>query len=376
MMGLFNNIFSKKEVNIPDALEIVDSTKTNYIGEAEKIANVVTEGLEKENYSGMNEQLSEIVQKDEEKEVYIFEHPEVISRYYAITIIVGISLIFAYYLFIGSATMYLSTIAELNSIGIIFTGVSGLVLIINVVLVMKMISTIKFKKRFDVYEELLGYKSLMFVEDVAICSKQKENLVIEDLRRATKHKLIPQGHFSRENLVFMVSNSVYEHYMEKPSVYDRYFQKMIEERHRVKSRTERISQIMEDGERYIEKIHGYAILVKDKNVSKKINRMEHIVSMIFHEIDINPSQAQNLSVFLNYYLPTTEKLLDTYVTLDEKKASGKNANQTRKEIEEAMSTIVLAYEGILEKLYEEYEMDIASDIAAIELSMKQEGLTI
>ena len=78
--------------------------------------------------------------------------------------------------------------------------------------------------------------------------------------------------------------------------------------------------------------------------------------------------------FLNYYLPTTEKLLDAYVSLDEKQASGKNANQTRKEIEEAISTIVIAFEGILEKLYEEHEMDIASDIAAIELSMKQEGL--
>ena len=51
--------------------------------------------------------------------------------------------------------------------------------------------------------------------------------------------------------------------------------------------------------------------------------------MIFHEIDVNPSQAQSLGVFLNYYLPTTEKLLDAYVSLDEKQASGKNANQTR-----------------------------------------------
>lgn len=373
-MGLFNNLFSKKGANASDALEVVASTKSGYIGEAERIANVVAAGLEKENYSGMNEQLSVIAQKDEEKDVYVFEHPGVISRYYAIALIVAVSLAFVYYLFIGAGTAYFSTTAELDSIAMFFVGVSSVVLLVNIALISKLVSAIRFKKRFDVYEELLGYKSLEFIEDIAICAKQKEVLVIKDLKRATKRKLIPQGHLSRENRVFMVSNDVYDRYMEKPAIYDRYFQKMIEERRRVKSRTKRISKIMETGEQYIEKIHGYGTLVKDKNVSKKITRMKNIVSMIFHEIDVNPSQAQSLGVFLNYYLPTTEKLLDAYVSLDEKQASGKNANQTRKEIEEAISTIVIAFEGILEKLYEEHEMDIASDIAAIELSMKQEGL--
>lgn len=372
-MGFLNKLFSKKEVDIPNTLEVEATTKTGYIGEAERIANVVTEGLEKQNYSGMNEQLSTIAQK-EEKDVYVFEQPGIIRKYYAIALIIGISLVFVYYLFIGVGTAYFSTNTELYSMGMFFMGVSGIVILVNISLISKLVSTIRFKKRFDIYEELLGYKNLEFVEDIAICAKQKELLVIKDLKKATKHKLIPQGHFSRENRVFMVSNDVYEHYMEKPAVYDRYFQKMIEERHRIKSRPERISQIMEIGEQYIEKIQGYSTLVKDKNVSKKITRMKNIVSMIFHEIDVNPSQAQSLGVFLNYYLPTTEKLLDAYVSLDEKQASGTNANQTRKEIEEAISTIVIAFEGILEKLYEEHEMDIASDIAAIELSMKQEGL--
>jgi hypothetical protein len=374
-MGLFNNRFSKKCINTPTELEVSSSTKTGYIGEAEKIANVVKTGLEKENYSGMNRQLSAIKQK-EEKDIYVFEHPGVIKEYYAIALIVGLSLCFTYYLFIGAGTVYLSSTAELGTIGMFFIVVSSVILLVNIVLVPKIVSAIRFKSRFDIYEELLGYKSWEFIDDIAICAKQPEALVIKDLERAIKCKLIPQGHLSKENKVFMVSNEVYERYMEKPAVYDRYFQKMIEERHRIKSRTRRISLIMETGERYIEKIHGYETLVKDKNISKKIARMEHIVSMIFHEIDANPSQAQSLSVFLNYYLPTTEKLLDTYVTMDEKQTSGKNATQTKREIEEAINTIVSAFEGILEKLYEEYEMDITSDIAAIELSMKQEGLSI
>lgn len=370
-MGIFKSLFSKKKETI-DELDVVAPTNTDYLGEAEQIANVVSAGLERENYSGINQQLAIFTHKDEERQVFVFEHPGVISRFYAITICALLSIAFAYYLFIGVGTACFSS--ELQSVGMFFVGVSVVALVVNIVIISRLLSAIKFKSRFDVYEELLGYRSLEFVDDLAICSNQKVEIVVKDLQRATKQKLIPQGHFSNENRVFMVSNEVYNRYMEKPAVYDRYFQKMIEERKRVKSRTKRISQLMEVGEQYIQKLNGYAALVKDKALSRKIGRIENIVSMIFHEIDVNPNQAQSLGVFLNYYLPTTEKLLEAYVTMDEKQASVKSATQTRKEIEAAINTIISAFEGILEKLYEEQEMDITSDIAAIELSMKQEGL--
>lgn len=373
-MGLFNNLFTKKKATSGSEFDTITTSETGYIGEAEKIAKVVSAGLEKENYSGMNQQLSAIARQDDAKEVYVFEHPGVVSRYYAIVLLIAVSIAYIYFLFIGANTLQLASDIELLSIGNFFVYASVAVISLNVFLVWRLISAIRFKKRFDTYEELVGYKSWEFVEDIAICSKRKETLVLKDLRRAIKRKLIPQGHFSQENRVLMVSNKVYDAYMEKPAVYDRYFQQMMEDRHRERSRTRRIAQLMEQGEQYIQKIHGYGTLVKDKNVARKIARMENLVSKIFHEVDVNPKQANSLGVFLNYYLPTTEKLLDAYVGMDEKQATGKQSAQTKKEIESAVSTIVTAFEGILEKLYEEYEMDITSDIAALELSMKQDGL--
>lgn len=371
-MGIFGKLFSKKRFASSDELEVVQATNSGCLGEAEQIANVVTAGLEKENYSGMNRQLATITQQEENKEIYIFEHPRVNWKFFAIAICAFISAAFVYFLYIGVSTAYMSD--ELFSVGMFIAGTSGIVLFINVTLISRYISSIRYKSRFDLYDELMGYRRLEFVEDLALCSRKKESVVIKDLQRATKLKLIPQGHFSKDNLVFMVSNDVYDRYMEKPAVYDRYFQKKLEERRRIKSRTRRISQIMESGNQYIEKIRGFGMLVKDKSVSKKIARMENVVSMIFHEIDVNPEQAQSLGVFLNYYLPTTERLLDAYVTIGEKQASDKNSAKAKKEIEEAFNTIITAFEGILEKLYEDQEMDIASDIAAMELSMKQEGL--
>ena len=152
-------------------------------------------------------------------------------------------------------------------------------------------------------------------------------------------------------------------------------QNQIEDRNRMKERTDEIKQVIEKGNKYINKIHDSNVIIKDKAVTRQLDKMETIVSTIFHEVDVNPSQADSLGMFLNYYLPTTEKLLDAYITIGEKQITGKNLLKTQKEIENSLETIITAFENILEKMYEVHEMDIASDIAAMEIMMKQEGLT-
>lgn len=341
-------------------------------GEAEQITNAVIAGLETENYSDMTLQLATIAPAKHEKAEYVFEHPSIVFKIIAMTVCVAATLLCLYFLFIGFATIFFSV--EYLTIAISGIVASFILLFANIFLIVKFVSTIKFKLRFDIYIELLGFKSLEFVEELALCSKQKEPRVIKDLHRSVKQKLIPQGHFNRDNLVFMVSDKIYDKYMEKPAVYDRYFQKKIEERRRVEARTDRINQIMETGEQYIKKLNDFSSLIKNKTVSRKIARLVNVVSMIFHEIDVNPSNVQSLGVFLNYYLPTTEKLLNSYVTITESKISVSKLSSAKKEIEAALNTIIASFEGVLEKLYEEYEMNITSDIDAMELVMKKEGL--
>ena len=74
-------------------------------------------------------------------------------------------------------------------------------------------------------------------------------------------------------------------------------------------------------------------------------------------------------------MPTTDKLLEEYVSIGKKDIKGKVLTRTRKEIEEALDTIVTAYEQLLENIYEEQEMDILSDISAVEMMIKQDGLS-
>ena len=103
---------------------------------------------------------------------------------------------------------------------------------------------------------------------------------------------------------------------------------------------------MDEGEQYIKKLSDYRTIVKDKTVSRKIGRLENVVSMIYLELDVNPKQVNSLGVFLNYYLPTTEKLLDRYVSIIEKKVEVPNLSKAKREIEEALNIIIKSFEGI------------------------------
>lgn len=232
-MGWFKNLFSKKEGNTSETMDVETAENTNTISGAERIAKVVTEGLETENYAGMNEQLSVLGNTNEEKDKYVYKHPGVIGRYCVSVLSVVISLIFVYYLLIGFGTACFASVTELVYLGVLFVGVSGIVLVVNIILILKTRSSIRFKKRYEVYADLLGYRHYVLVEDIVMCAKQKEALVIKDLNWAIKCKLIPQGHFSNGNLVFMLSNTVYEQYLEHTADYDQHFKKMIEERHAV-----------------------------------------------------------------------------------------------------------------------------------------------
>ena len=232
------------------------------------------------------------------------------------------------------------------------------------------------KKRLKDYSDALRYRGYVFVEDLTSLSGQTEKTVVADLKKAIEQKYIPQGHFNSNDTVFMTSDAAYEAYRVNPVAFDRYFQKKLEERRRVKDRTEEVKRVLDDGARYVEKFKNYGALARDKNFAKKISEVRRITDSIFREIESDSSQLRSMNGFLNIYLPTIEKLLDAYMGLEEKRAFGENVSETKREIENALDAAIVAFGAILERLYQEQEEGVASDIVAMESSMRQECLPL
>lgn len=363
--------FSKVGNSLLDKKKLIGES-AKYLENAEEMAIIVDNGLKSENFAELREQLMTVKSSDEGKEKFVFGFPNIVGFSVEIFLCLIISVIFLYFLFIGIFTIIFTN--KYFLVALIGISVSILILMINLYLIRRYIYIKKYKNRYTKYCEILDIKSIEIIEELALYSNQQTTVVTSDLQKAINLKLIPQGHFTNDNLVFMVTDKIYDVYLSKPEAYDRYFQKLTEARRRASTRTERETEILKTGERYICKLNGFMPLIKDKTILKKIEKIKNIVSMIFYEIDINPEKSQLLGMFLNYYLPTTEKMIDTYVSVIEKKIEVKDLKITKKEIEEALNIIIVAFEEILGKLYNELEMDIESEVEAMETVMKQEGL--
>lgn len=115
--------------------------------------------------------------------------------------------------------------------------------------------------------------------------------------------------------------------------------------------------------------------IPDPVMTRKISRIEEITKHILDYQKKHPEKTTELRKFLDYYLPTTLKILNTYAELDQKGLSGDNATATKERIEKIMDNLVEGFEAQLDKLFEGEMMDISSDITVMEKMLDSDGLT-
>lgn len=110
-------------------------------------------------------------------------------------------------------------------------------------------------------------------------------------------------------------------------------------------------------------------------MTEKICHMEVVVQKIFERLEEHPEVLPDLKQMMDYYLPTTVKLLEAYEELEEQPVQGDNIASARKEIEETLDTLVFAFEKLLDSIFQDTAWDISSDISVLHTMLAQEGLT-
>ena len=114
--------------------------------------------------------------------------------------------------------------------------------------------------------------------------------------------------------------------------------------------------------------------IADEKISKDIRRMEAVCQGIFDQVKADPAKLPQIRQFMDYYLPTTLKLLNTYARMDSAAVSGENVTATKARVENVMDSIVAAFEKLLDSLYSAEALDISTDITVLETVLSREGL--
>ncbi|MGM9615828.1 MAG: 5-bromo-4-chloroindolyl phosphate hydrolysis family protein [Oscillospiraceae bacterium] len=128
-------------------------------------------------------------------------------------------------------------------------------------------------------------------------------------------------------------------------------------------------------EKIIEQIRQADIDIEDEVMSEKIRTMQELTASIFREVEAHPEKKPQIQRFMNYYLPTTLKLLDSYARIEEQGVSGDNMAKAKADIERIADTLVEGYRKQLDTLYQSEAVDIAGDVSVIENMMRRDGLT-
>lgn len=116
--------------------------------------------------------------------------------------------------------------------------------------------------------------------------------------------------------------------------------------------------------------------IADPVLSEKIDHLETVAGKIFREVEQHPEKQQQAATFLNYYLPTTLKLLDSYAKFEEAGIEGENLSRAQERIEETMDALIKGFDKQLDDLYRNEAMDIDSDIRVMENMLRRDTASV
>ena len=115
--------------------------------------------------------------------------------------------------------------------------------------------------------------------------------------------------------------------------------------------------------------------IPDEEMTDKISRLEAVSAKIFEQARTDPDKLPQMRKFMDYYLPTSLKLLNTYAELDKQGIEGENISESKHRIEQTMDTLVKAFETQLDKLFASDALDVSTDIDVMQNMLRADGLT-
>lgn len=135
-----------------------------------------------------------------------------------------------------------------------------------------------------------------------------------------------------------------------------------------------LDKMLTDGRLAVEEMKRLDNNIAHAGISADIVRLEQVSQKIFDFIKDHPEKLPQIRRFMDYYLPTTLKLLNSYDRAAAAGVSGENINSLLNNVEGMMRTIVAAFEKQLDALFGSENLDISSDITVLETMMAREGL--
>lgn len=233
--------------------------------------------------------------------------------------------------------------------------------------------------RFRQYVSVLRDREFCDIKEIASATGRDVRKVLKDVKKMITKGWFCQGHLDEKESCLMVSEHAWNQYtalmedMKQRKAEEQAAQKKMQEEYDRLS--PEVQKIVQAGDEYVRKIKAANDAIPGEVISAKISRMELLVDRIFDRVEQNPDSVNDMRRMMDYYLPTTMKLLEAYEELDAQPVQGENIISSKKEIEDTIDTLNVAFEKLLDSLFQDTAWDVSSDISVLHTMLAQEGLT-
>lgn len=113
--------------------------------------------------------------------------------------------------------------------------------------------------------------------------------------------------------------------------------------------------------------------IAGETISNKLYQLDYLLQRIFAVLKEHPEKCPQMRKFMDYYLPTTVKLVESYADFDKAGIRGENIMSAKTEIEKTLDTINQAFAKLLDDMYQTAAFEAAADAKALKTILMQDG---
>lgn len=134
-------------------------------------------------------------------------------------------------------------------------------------------------------------------------------------------------------------------------------------------------QVITTGQDMLATIRRENAAIPDQELTSLMDNLEIKCDQILRTVSESPSKAPQVRKFMNYYLPTTLKMLANYRTMQERGVSYGEMKEARETTIRGMNLILTACQKQIDNLHRDNMLDISTDIDVLEQMLKRDGFT-
>lgn len=271
-------------------------------------------------------------------------------------------------------------------------------------------------QRAERYLFLCRGKSYINIADLAKQTDKSEKFVRRDVKRMLAKGIFPQGHLDMQESCLMISDDTYREYLaiekQRKDVELDEFAKERQNAYAAGKAADEASQEnqsrdvfadaeamrwrtqsgIEDPSEEIKKNHpelakmiwqgqectGHIREMNEKIpgevISQKLFTLENVLKEIFKRVREHPEQMGKMQKFMDYYLPTTLKLVEAYEEFDQIASPNAEIIEAKAELEKTLDTINQSFEELRNQLFSDAVFDVTTDAKVLQTMLAKDGL--